>query len=117
LRGQPGQRDDGAAARAHQPTAGAEHRDRQAPPFVLVNAHPCRLLVRHPLRLAEAEAYRPLWSSYILAELRRNVVEAIEAGIPVDRVDRRITHMSQSFPDAMVTGYESLIDSHRRYDQ
>src|SRR5262249_33428136 len=43
------------------------------------------------LRLAEAEAYRPLWSSDILAELRRNVAEA---GVPVDRVERRIANMS-----------------------
>lgn len=59
------------------------------------------------LRLAEADAYRPLWSTHILDELRRNL---INAGIPADRVDRRITRMSQSFPDATVTGYESLID-------
>jgi predicted nucleic acid-binding protein len=70
---------------------------------VLYPAYLCDTL----LRLAEAEAYRPLWSSGILAELRRNV---IEAGIPTARVDRRITHMSRSFPDAMVTGYETLID-------
>jgi hypothetical protein len=31
------------------------------------------------LRLAEASAYRPLWSADVLAELRRNV---IERGIP-----------------------------------
>jgi predicted nucleic acid-binding protein len=59
------------------------------------------------LRLAEAEAYRPLWSADILTELRRNLVEA---SIPADRVDRRLARMSHSFPDAMVTGYESLID-------
>jgi hypothetical protein len=34
----------------------------------------------------------------------------IKAGIPIDRVDRRIANMSRSFPDAMVTGYESLVD-------
>jgi hypothetical protein len=67
---------------------------------VLYPAYLCDTL----LRLAEAEAYRPLWSDDILTELRRNIVEA---GIPADRVDRRITNMSQSFPDAMVTGYES----------
>jgi hypothetical protein len=67
-----------------------------------------RLLCDTLLRLAEAEAYRPLWSADILTELRRNV---IEAGIPTDRVDRRIAQMSHSFPDAMVTGYDSLIDS------
>ncbi|HEX5540688.1 MAG TPA: PIN domain-containing protein [Micromonospora sp.] len=70
---------------------------------VLYPAYLCDTL----LRLSEAEAYRPLWSGDILTELRRNLVEA---GIPADRVDRRITQMSQSFPDAMVTGYESLID-------
>jgi hypothetical protein len=68
---------------------------------VLYPAYLCDTL----LRLAEAEAYRPLWS--ILTELRRNVVEA---GIPEDRVDRRIAQISHSFPDAMVTGYDSLID-------
>lgn len=70
---------------------------------VLYPAYLCDTL----LRLAEAQAYRPLWSADILTELRRNVVEA---GIPTDRVDRRIAHMRRSFPDAMVTGYESLID-------
>lgn len=53
---------------------------------VLSPAYLCDTL----LRLAEAEAYRPLWSNDILTELRRNV---IEAGIPDDRVDRRIAHM------------------------
>lgn len=71
---------------------------------VLYPAYLCDTL----LRLAEAEAYRPLWSADIVTELRRNVADA---GIPADRVDRRIAHMSRSFPDAMVTGYETLIDS------
>jgi predicted nucleic acid-binding protein len=59
------------------------------------------------LRLAEAPAYRPLWSPDVLTELRRNLVER---GIPPERVDRRLAHMTRSFPDALVTGYESLID-------
>ncbi|MFY1652353.1 PIN domain-containing protein [Solwaraspora sp. WMMB762] len=59
------------------------------------------------LRLAEAEAYRPLWSTDIHTELHRNLVAA---GIDVGRVDRRIGHMVRTFPDAMVTGYETLID-------
>ena len=70
---------------------------------VLYPAYLCDTL----LRLAEAEAYRPLWSADILTELRRN---AVEAGIPADLVDRRVAQMSHSFPDAMVTGYDSLID-------
>jgi predicted nucleic acid-binding protein len=70
---------------------------------VLYPAYLCDTL----LRLAEASAYRPLWSADILAELRRNL---IGRGIPAERVDRRITQMTRSFPDALVTGYESLID-------
>jgi predicted nucleic acid-binding protein len=70
---------------------------------VLYPAYLCDTL----LRLAEVEAYRPLWSKDILIELTRNVVEA---GVPYDRVDRRVAHMTHSFPDAMVTGYETLID-------
>ena len=59
------------------------------------------------LRLAEATAYRPLWSADVLAELRRSL---IDRGVPPDRVDRRLAYMTRSFPDALVTGYESLID-------
>lgn len=70
---------------------------------VLYPAYLCDTL----LRLAETEAYRPLWSADVLAELRRNLVDR---GIPADRVDRRIIQMRRSFPDAMVVGYESLID-------
>ena len=70
---------------------------------VLYPAYLCDTL----LRLAEASAYRPLWSADVFAELRRNL---IERGLPPDRVDRRLGQMSRSFPDALVTGYESLID-------
>ncbi|WP_017625133.1 PIN domain-containing protein [Nocardiopsis chromatogenes] len=58
------------------------------------------------LRLAETGSYRPLWSDDVLDELRRNL---IERGIPVEPVDRRIRQMRKAFPDALVTGYESLI--------
>ncbi len=71
---------------------------------VLYPAYLCDTL----LRLAEAEAYRPLWSADVLAELRRNLVER---GIAADRVDRRIAQMSRSFPDAVVAGYESLVEA------
>jgi predicted nucleic acid-binding protein len=70
---------------------------------VLYPAYLCDAL----LRLAEATAYRPLWSADVLGELRRNLVDR---GIPPERVDRRLTRMTRSFPDALVTGYESLID-------
>ncbi|TDB73058.1 PIN domain-containing protein [Micromonospora sp. KC721] len=70
---------------------------------VLYPAHLCDTL----LRLAEVAAYRPLWSEDVLIELRRNL---LERGIVEERVDRRISHMRAAFPDAMVTGYESLVD-------
>lgn len=50
---------------------------------VLYPAYLCDTL----LRLAEASAYRPLWSADVLAELRRNL---IDRGIPAERVDRRV---------------------------
>ncbi|MEU4564335.1 PIN domain-containing protein [Actinoplanes sp. NPDC023936] len=70
---------------------------------VLYPAYLCDTL----LRLAEASAYRPLWSADVFAELRRNLGDR---GLPPDRVDRRLGQMARSFPDAQVTGYESLID-------
>ncbi len=71
---------------------------------VLYPAYLCDTL----LRLAEAAAYRPLWSADVLAELRRNL---IERDIPPERVDRRLANMTRSCPDALVVGYESLIDA------
>jgi len=71
---------------------------------VLYPAYLCDTL----LRLAEAETYRALWSADVLEELRRNLVEQ---GIDPDKVDYRIGEMCRSFPDATVTGYESLIES------
>ncbi|PRY29363.1 PIN domain-containing protein [Pseudosporangium ferrugineum] len=59
------------------------------------------------LRVAEVHAFRPLWSGDVMAELHRNLVKL---DLPAERVDRRIAQMTKSFPDAMVTGYESLID-------
>ena len=70
---------------------------------VLYPAYLCDTL----LRLAEASAFRVLWSADVLAELRRNVMDR---GVPADRIDRRIGQMTRAFPDAMVTGYESLIE-------
>jgi PIN domain len=60
---------------------------------VLYPAYLCDTL----LRLAEAEAYRPLWSADVLAELHRNL---IDNGVAPDRVDLRIAQMSRSFPKA-----------------
>ncbi|MDT5039962.1 MAG: hypothetical protein QOE51_947 [Actinoplanes sp.] len=70
---------------------------------VLYPAYLCDTL----LRLAEASAYRPFWSADVFTELRRNL---IDRGLPPERVDWRLGQMRRSFPDALVTGYESLID-------
>ena len=56
------------------------------------------------LRLAAAETYRPLWSAHILDELRRLLTNKID----VASADRIIDAMTRHFPDALVTGYESL---------
>ncbi|MET1075691.1 MAG: PIN domain-containing protein [Umezawaea sp.] len=61
------------------------------------------------LRLAEADAYRPLWSEEILDEVERNLVTKF--GLTADRAQRRLVGMTTSFPDAEVTGYQSLIPS------
>lgn len=71
---------------------------------VLYPAYLCDTL----LRLAEAGAYRPLWSADVLTELRRNL---IEKGIAADKVDYRIGQMRETFPGAVVAGYESLIEA------
>ncbi|MFC4064672.1 PIN domain-containing protein [Actinoplanes subglobosus] len=70
---------------------------------VLYPAYLCDTL----LRLAEASVYRPIWSADVFVELRRNL---IARGLPPDRVDRRLGQMRRSFPDALVTGYESIVD-------
>ena len=62
------------------------------------------------LRLAYAGLFQVRWSQEILDEMARNVKEnGPEAGY--DSVDRRVHHMKQAFPEAMVVGYEGLIPS------
>lgn len=70
---------------------------------VLVPIHLTDLL----LRLADAETYRPLWSHEILEEVRRNLPKV---GVSAEKAVRRIDVMRREFPDAMVTGYEPLVD-------
>jgi predicted nucleic acid-binding protein len=59
------------------------------------------------LWLAEGGAFRPLWSEGVMTELRKNLVEA---GHAPALVDKRVGTMRAAFPDAMVDGYEELID-------
>jgi predicted nucleic acid-binding protein len=71
---------------------------------VLLKSYLCDTL----LSVAEEGAFRPLWSDHILAELRRNLVKA---GAKQEAVEHRLTQMTTYFPDARVTGYETLIGS------
>ena len=59
------------------------------------------------LRLAEAKAFRPLWSEEILAELERNLVS--KGKTTAVRARKRVTRMREHFPDALVEHYEDLI--------
>jgi predicted nucleic acid-binding protein len=71
---------------------------------VLVPIHLTDLL----LRLAEAETYRPLWSEQVLQEVERNLPKV---GLTPEKATHRVGVMRREFPDAMITGYEPLIDA------
>jgi predicted nucleic acid-binding protein len=58
------------------------------------------------LRIAEEDAFRPHWSGAVLAELKAALVRE---GLPVARVEKRISSMESAFPDASVSGYEPLV--------
>lgn len=60
------------------------------------------------LCLAEAGTYRPLWSADVLEELERNL---LKRNLPASAVAHRIREMRRAFPDAEVSGYESLTDT------
>ncbi|TWP45214.1 PIN domain-containing protein [Lentzea tibetensis] len=60
------------------------------------------------LRLAEAETYRPLWSPQVLTEVGRNLPRL---GVDPAKAQRRVQHMLDEFPDAMVTGYDDLVSA------
>ncbi|MFG1954821.1 putative toxin-antitoxin system toxin component, PIN family [Micromonospora sp. NPDC048830] len=61
------------------------------------------------LRVAEADFYRPLWSQDVLAETRRTILR-LRPDIDPGRLDAMFACMNQAFEDALVTGYESLVD-------
>ncbi|MBW3086828.1 hypothetical protein KEM60_03057 [Austwickia sp. TVS 96-490-7B] len=60
------------------------------------------------LRIAEQEAFRLHWSAHVLDELERNLAKLPNVG-DVGAM-RRVQAMTRAFPEARVTGYESLID-------
>lgn len=68
---------------------------------VLLKAYLCDTV----LSLAEAGAFRPLWSAGVLEELERNLYKL---GLGKAAVTHRLDEMRRSFPDAEVRGYETL---------
>jgi predicted nucleic acid-binding protein len=58
------------------------------------------------LRLAEANTYRLLWTAEVLDEVERNLPRV---GVSPEKARTRIQHMCDTFPDAMVTGYDALV--------
>ena len=62
------------------------------------------------LSLAETGLYKPQWSEDILEELGRNL---LEDGLPPDRIEWLLHEMRETFPEAMVSGYQTRIDSMR----
>lgn len=59
------------------------------------------------LWLADRGLFRPLWSDAILGELERNL---LKNGEGAELVAKRLEAMTTYFPDAKVTGYESLVE-------
>ena len=66
------------------------------------------------LETASTGVYRPLWSSEILAELDR-ALRLLQAkrGVPPEETNaylkRLLRQMETAFPDALVTGWESIV--------
>lgn len=61
------------------------------------------------LRIAAAGYYQVCWSSQILEEVSRNLVD--KAGITSAQATHLLTAMNKAFPEAMVTGHEALIET------
>jgi predicted nucleic acid-binding protein len=60
------------------------------------------------LRLAEHDAFRPLWSARILDETIESILRR-RPDLDRTRLQRRMDAMREAFPDACVTGYERLM--------
>lgn len=61
------------------------------------------------LRLAEHDLFRPLWSERILEETTAAIVR-VHPELGDGRAVRRSQAMRSAFPDALVTGWQPLVD-------
>jgi hypothetical protein len=73
------------------------------------------------LEIASTGAYRPLWSSEILAELDRTLrLLLTKQGASPEEIDAYLTRLFRqmriTFPDALVTGWEELVPTIRLPD-
>lgn len=60
------------------------------------------------LSVAQAHAFRPLWSAEILEEVRGAIQRSVPGADPA-RIDRMLGHMRAAFPDALAVGYSNLV--------
>lgn len=58
------------------------------------------------LRAAGARLYQAYWSEQVLDEVCRNLVVR---GMPAEKADRLRAEITKSFPEALVSGHETLI--------
>lgn len=61
------------------------------------------------LRVAEKGGFRPAWSERILRSVRQVVLD-VHGDLEATRIDKRLDAMRAFFPDAMTTGWETLVD-------
>jgi hypothetical protein len=66
------------------------------------------------LRGAEAYLYRVSWSSQVLQELRRNLVD--DQRCSQEQADDLVSEMERAFPDAAASGYDELIAVMRNHE-
>lgn len=78
----------------------------------IVPLAPCDTL----LRMADAGAFRPLWSARVLDEAMQALVR-IHPGVDPSRFQSRFNSMNHAFDDALVSGWEPLVGALELPDQ
>lgn len=73
---------------------------------VLVPVAPCDTM----LRMADNGAFRPLWSAKVIDEAQR-ALERIHPDVDPNRFLSRFRSMNEAFDDALVRGWETLVNS------
>lgn len=61
------------------------------------------------LSLAEGQLFKPFWTEKIQLEWSRNLLENMPE-IDPKRIEKTISLMDEAFPDALIGGFEHLID-------